>query len=249
MKISVSKLKNFQPSFERRQISKHTQVRWWSQKWDGVREWIHEDLLGRDWRERAERASRTEGPRGIKVQRSALYQGMSAGRSRQTCQVRNASSGEREPLWGLAEHEQVRFVVQITLWGYSVEEGLEEWVWRWLGVWPVRTLLLWVTNWPPGGCGKEEYKLPPKFLTFKWFRLHREVRPRTLEHTALDNVGWEICRFPTERKRLWISQAYRRRLNAVKELDGIIDTLWHFVIKKASIFDISQTMTLQPKIH
>lgn len=60
------------------------------------------------------------------MQRSALYQGMSAGRSRETWKVRNASSGEREPLWGLAEHEQVRFVAQITLWGYNVEEGLEE---------------------------------------------------------------------------------------------------------------------------
>lgn len=38
--------------------------------------------------------------------------------------MRNASSGEREPLWRLAEHEQIRFAVQITLWGYNVEDGL-----------------------------------------------------------------------------------------------------------------------------
>lgn len=38
--------------------------------------------------------------------------------------MRNASSGETEPLWRLAEHEQIRFVVQITLRGYDVEDGL-----------------------------------------------------------------------------------------------------------------------------
>lgn len=43
------------------------------------------------------------------------------GRSRETCE---ASSGETEPLWRLAEHKQIRFVVQITLRGYDVEDEL-----------------------------------------------------------------------------------------------------------------------------